>query len=138
MPAQQNQSSIGRISHWLRNRMRALLVPKLGSGEETDRLAQDVGLSPGEFRVLNRQNPHAADLLLDRMAALDLDPGEVREIAPASLRDLERVCSVCLSRGHCARDLARDPANPGWKDYCPNAASLGLLDKMPWASRREW
>ena len=37
-----------------------------------------------------------------------------------------------------ARDLARDPADPVWKDYCPNAQTLTAFDTLPWMARREW
>ena len=35
-------------------------------------------------------------------------------------------------------DLARDPADPAWQDYCPNAATLTALNALPWRARSEW
>lgn len=105
---------------------------------EIERIAKDLRMSPADLRALAKQGPHAADLLLRRMAALDLDPVEVSEAGPQTFRDLQRTCALCESKRRCARDLARDSIDPAWKDYCPNAETLSALNVMPWASRREW
>lgn len=105
--------------------------------EAVEDLARDVGVSVDEFRQLARKDQHAADLLLPRMAALDLDPKEVSKIEPKVMRDMQRVCSMCESHGRCLRDLKRDADDPVWKQYCPNADTLTALDKQPWGARRE-
>lgn len=105
---------------------------------EVDRMARDVGLTPHDLQRLADRGGHAADLLLCRMAALDLNPQEVDEVDRATLLDLERVCSNCDCKGRCRRDLARRPDDAVWEDYCPNVATLKMLDALPWSSRREW
>jgi len=105
---------------------------------EVERIARDVRMTPAELRAIAKRGPEAADLLLRRMAALDLDPAEVSQVGPQTFRDLQRVCSLCESKRRCARDLARDSAMPAWQDYCPNAQTLIALDVLPWTSRREW
>jgi Family of unknown function (DUF6455) len=80
----------------------------------------------------------SADLLQDRMAALDLDRGEVARREPATFQDLQRVCTMCSCHRRCARDLERDPLNAAWEDYCPNVTTLKALGVQPWAVRREW
>jgi hypothetical protein len=72
------------------------------------------------------------------MAALDLDPAEVAHAFPVTSHDLQRVCTLCADKRRCMRDLSRNPDDPHWKDYCPNAETLGDFNAMPWASRREW
>lgn len=106
--------------------------------QDVERMARDIGVSVPELRSLARCGPHSADLLLCRMAALDLDADEVAATMPMLLQDLQRVCSFCSSHRRCAHDLARDTANPAWHDYCPNAETLMELDAMPWAARSEW
>jgi hypothetical protein len=106
--------------------------------EEVERLAKDVGLSASELRRLANLGPDSADLLLRRMAALDLDRKEVSRTEPRTFQDLQRVCTMCNSYRRCTRDLARDSANPTWQDYCPNAATLMALNAMPWRARSEW
>jgi len=105
---------------------------------EVERLAKDLQMSPGELRAVAKWGPGAADLLLRRMAALDLDPDEVFELLPQTFRDMQRVCTLCDSKRHCGKDIARDASNPAWKAYCPNADTLAALNAMPWTSRREW
>jgi hypothetical protein len=72
------------------------------------------------------------------MAALDLDSKEVAAAELATFRDLQRVCTMCGSHGRCARELARDPGDAAWEEYCPNSATLKSLDTQPWKARGEW
>jgi len=105
--------------------------------QDAERMAHDAGITIGELRQLVRRNPQSADLLLKRMAALDLDKNEVRKLEPQVFRDLQRVCSMCESQGRCIHDLKHDPNDPVWKSYCPNADTLTDLDALPWSSRAE-
>jgi len=94
---------------------------------ETARLAQDIGIAPGELRELARHCADAADLLERRLMALGLSSAELAKSAPAELRDMERLCTLCQSKGRCARDLTTDPDDPVWQRYCPNEQTLTLL-----------
>jgi hypothetical protein len=105
---------------------------------EVERIAKDFGMPASEIRRLANLGPESAELLFRRMAALDLDRKEVAQVEPATLRDLQRLCTLCESHRQCARDLSRDSGDPGWEDYCPNVATLRALNALPWASRREW
>jgi len=105
---------------------------------EVERMAHDLGMPVSELRKVAEHGPEAADLLVRRMVVLNLDRNEVAATAPSTFQDLQRVCTMCESHKQCARDLARDPADGEWEDYCPNAAMLKLLDALPWAARREW
>ncbi len=131
-------SPIDAISQWWRNLTGGDSVLRCCADEEIARMAQDAGVSAAEFRKLSQLGPEGADLLLRRMEALDLDPKEVGATERRTLQDLQRVCAMCESHRRCVRDLARDAENPVWEDYCPNAETLNALNKMPWASRREW
>jgi hypothetical protein len=106
--------------------------------EEVERMANDFRMSASELRAVASRGPESADLLLDHMAALDLDRNEVSQTQGRTFQDLQRVCMMCESRRRCARDLARDSEAPAWKDYCPNATTLLALDSLPWAARNEW
>lgn len=101
-------------------------------------LAKDVGISVADLHALASRGPESADLLLHRMRALDLDRNEVPLITPETFRDLQKLCTMCESHERCGRDLTRDTADPKWKDYCPNAATLLVLNSLPWVSRSEW
>lgn len=108
------------------------------SHDNIEHTARDIGLSGPELEGLVRHGPHAADLLVRRMAMLDLDREEVSAVDRATFLDLQRVCTNCDCKGRCRRDLARRPDAAAWEDYCPNVATLKMLDALPWASRREW
>jgi hypothetical protein len=43
------------------------------------------------------------------------------------MRDLQRVCTVCGSKRRCAHELAKNPSDPAWQKYCPNATTLAAL-----------
>jgi len=124
------------LSDWVR---RPYASGVLCGGElEIERIARDVCMTPAELRAVAKRGPEAADLLLERMAALDLDPVEVAQVGPQTFRDLQRACALCESKRRCARELAHDSSAPQWQDYCPNAQTLMALDVLPWASRCEW
>jgi hypothetical protein len=75
------------------------------------------------------------DLLLMRMEALQLEPGEVRRIEPAVFHDLAEACSTCHRKDRCERDLAYISAGKvihDWEEYCPNATILNAMRELPW------
>ena len=87
---------------------------------ELECMANEAGVTASEFNKLASKGPHSADRLLERMAALDLDPKEVAQVEPAVFHDLQRVCSMCAAHGRCTRDLHRNTADPAWKEHRPN------------------
>jgi hypothetical protein len=128
-----------RMTEWCRDWIAAnSRVSELSCcGEyEIERIARDLGMPLSELRKVAEHGPKSADLLERRMKVLNLDRKEVAALG--SLQDLQRVCTMCKNHRKCAQDLGRDPENPVWEDYCPNVATLKMLDAMPWASRREW
>jgi hypothetical protein len=135
---QKSWSPVNAILQWCRDWSGSASELKCFGEEEVERIAKDVGVSASELRTLASFGPKAADLLLRRMAALDLDRNEVARTEPRTFQDLQRVCTMCESHGRCARDFVHDSANPEWKNYCPNAATLIALSALPWAARREW
>lgn len=135
-----NTSPISAIWQRCRDWIRANPMAELAccGDEEVERMARDFRMSGPEFIAVASRGSGAADLLLQRMAALDLDRDEVARVQPRALQDLQRVCIMCDGHRRCARDLARDLGTAAWKDYCPNVATLMALDTLPWASRRDW
>jgi hypothetical protein len=117
------------IAQWWRSRssVRKGLAQLCVDVEETSRMAHDVGLSHGELWELTKRAAAAADLLPKRMAALHLEPVIVAPRDLPVLRDMQRVCGLCRSKGRCMRDLVHDPNDPAWEKYCPNRATLNEL-----------
>jgi hypothetical protein len=135
-----SQSPLQSMLAWCRARLKRSSESDFGCCDqaEVERMARDIRMSAAELRALAGKGPKAADLLLRRMAALDLDPKEVAWLEPAVSRDLQRVCTMCKSHRQCAWDFARRAPPAAWKSYCPNTGTLEALDSLPWASRREW
>jgi hypothetical protein len=131
---------IKAISQWLRDwaRKSSALELRCYGEEEVERMAKDIGMSASELRRIAALGPDSADLLLRRMAALDLDRKEVSRTESRTFQDLQRVCTMCNSKRRCKRDLAHDSDDPVWQDYCPNAATLMALNALPWRARSEW
>ena len=94
---------------------------------EIARIARDVGLSPGDLRQMAELGPDAAQQLLERMAVLHLDAEALAKRDPSTMRDLQRLCSACVSKKRCQRDLMLTPDDPHWRQYCPNAGTLDAV-----------
>ena len=147
-------SLLFRIDRWLLLKSRWLMLSatvqwwwwRCGSapglfGTEHNRDAGPAGRPGLDPRTVGDSD--RAELLRRRMGALNLDAAELARLQPHVLRDFERLCAECKSRGRCVReldeDLARNPADPasqGWIDYCPNAAMLNMLSAVRAAENR--
>jgi hypothetical protein len=104
-------------------------------GEES-RAAAKRTFGPWERPAMTLK-PGDIGLLLRRMAVLSIDPDELDSADPLLFRELQGRCALCRSKGRCARDLGHDAADlawQGWKEYCPNGATLGKLAQCRAAS----
>ena len=138
MPAKQTETQnwpfldnvIGPIADWWRKhaevRDNQSSFDALGA-DELARVAQDVGIPASDLRKLAQHCADAADLLEYRITSLGLSASELGRDAPAQLRDMERLCTMCEHKGRCARDLAADSSDPIWRRYCPNEPTLSEL-----------
>jgi len=95
--------------------------------QELDRIAADIGLSPGELRRSTSCHLGPSELMPRRLRALGLDPEFVRHAEPELFRDLGRVCANCTAWRRCKRDLARGDVQAGMSAYCLNSATIDLL-----------
>jgi len=137
---QRSWSPMKAMAQWWRDWIRAgsaLAELKCCGEDEVERLAKDLGMSASELRGLASRGPHSADLLLQRMAALDLNRNEVSRPSLERSRTFSAFAR-CARAVAGVRELARNAADPAWEDYCPNAATLMALNAMPWRARAEW
>jgi hypothetical protein len=114
---------IARWRAWWRKHHELADLPR----DELQRLASDFGMASRDLEDLVAKGPHAADLLHERLAALNLTRSDVERIARGLVRYLERTCACCGDKAACKKDLATQPDDPGWKQYCPNATSLEAI-----------
>jgi len=119
----------GRLRWWRNWNRRRRKIAELDCccRAEAERIARDLGVSRAELSVLAGKWPDAADLLTRRLEQVNLDRAELAHVEPQVLRDLERVCTLCGSKRKCEHDLADNPSNPVWAEYCPNATTLSAL-----------
>jgi hypothetical protein len=118
-------SEIGK-AFW---RKRAALNELADCGaSEMARVAQDLGISVADLRMLASRGKTAADLLNRRLETLRLDPTSVD---PALMRDLQRCCSNCDNKQLCAHELEDKPKAANWPKYCPNEHTIAAMRTKP-------
>src|SRR5262249_3541537 len=117
---------LGRLRDWWRTQDELSLL----DSKEIGRVAGDLGLSRGTLQELIERGPDAAHLLYERMQALGVSKADVDHAAHGVLQDLQRTCIYCGEKGVCEKDLAKQPDDPVWKSYCPNAVTLETLAKL--------
>ncbi len=74
--------------------------------------------------------PDKNELLCRRMSQLGLEPDDTIQAEPALFLNLHRVCGLCDVRARCAADLKQHPDAPAWREYCPNAETLDMLNSL--------
>lgn len=115
-------SMLQRFAQWFRGRLPHHSELADIDPYEAGRIAREIGMTTHDLAEIEALGPHAADLLPRRLATIGLEADNAAHIDPATLRDLQRVCALCLSKGECRREL--DAGEGGLPDYCPNAVTL--------------
>ena len=122
------ESLINTFGDWLKHR-RELNEIRQMDRSDFDRIAGDLRVSPNDLDELVRKGPHAADELPKLLKALGIDEAGLARTQPLVLRDMERVCALCHSKGQCDRDLAAGTAAEHYEGYCLNAPTIELLNQ---------
>jgi hypothetical protein len=121
---------VRRIVRWWQNWMgcsRSLDDLRRLGPQEVERFAHDVGVAGSDLRPLAGKWPNSAELLSRRLTSLGFDETELGLSRPGVLRDLQRVCTLCATKGRCEHDFAYRPSDPSWQAYCPNSQTLVAL-----------
>jgi hypothetical protein len=118
------------FAEWLKHR-RELREMREMDAANFDQIASDLRMSSADLEALVRQGPHAADELPKMLTALGIDQQDLARTEPLVLRDMERVCSMCISKRQCDRDLAAGTAAAHYQEYCGNAPTIDGLSQGP-------
>jgi hypothetical protein len=125
-----NHTALGALLTRLRDAWRARNELASFDQNELDRIAGDLGMTATDLKDLVGRGPDGADLLYERMEALGIARSDVERVAYGLMRDLEKTCACCNEKGVCEKDLTKQPHDPRWKSYCPNAVTLESLTKL--------
>ena len=75
------------------------------------------------------------ELLNCRMSMLGIEESTIKGKSTEALLEIMRNCPACGNRDICEADLKRDPNDPVWETYCPNAKALLELAAESWKAR---
>jgi hypothetical protein len=116
------------FGEWLKHR-RELREMRDMDAANFGQIADDLRMSSADLEALIRQGPHAADELPKMLAALGIDQDDLARTEPLVLRDMERVCSMCIHKRRCDRDLADGTAAAHYEEYCANSPTIDGLGR---------
>jgi transcriptional regulator with XRE-family HTH domain len=120
------ETLVTSFNDWIKHRRDLNELRQLNTAE-FDRIATELRVSPADLNELVRQGPHAADELPKLLKVLGIDEEALSRTQPLVLRDMERVCALCASKGACDRDLAAGTSAEHYEGYCLNAGTIDVL-----------
>jgi hypothetical protein len=94
------------------------------SPDEAMKIAKDLRMPLGDFYGMTAKAPDAANDVSKMLRALSLDPSILARTDPATMRDLHRTCALCIQKGRCRHEFAKDTAARHFREFCPNAYTL--------------
>lgn len=123
-------NAMGKFGNWLKAYRRARAsrneLSTFGP-DDVATVARDSGIEASQLRALSKSGAGAAELLNRMLAALGIDPKTLKTVDVCTARDLQATCSLCTSKSRCRRSLAAGTAATAYREFCPNAATLGAL-----------
>src|SRR5262245_32274531 len=97
------------------------------SPEEIMKIAKDLGLPATDLRSLTAKAPDAANDVSKMLRVLSIDESTLTKDNPATMRDLQRTCMLCVRKGRCRHEFASFTAAQNFHEFCPNAYTLDAL-----------
>ena len=98
-----------------------------GDAELTREIAHELGLSTAELGEVATHGGGSHALFEQMLAARGLSYDDLDARMSAVVRDMERVCSNCHSRGRCQREFEHGTAAQNAHEFCPNAPTMDAL-----------
>ena len=116
----------GKWQH-LRRKRKSLAELDTFPPSDLQHIAQDVGVSVSDLRVVAAAHRGPGELLPRRLTLLGLDPAYIVSAQTTTYRDLERTCAMCPAWRRCARDLAKGDVQAGMGSYCLASPTIDAL-----------
>ena len=114
------------IASWFRlgrgvQELRALAPDELAA------IAQELRVTPAELDALAQRGSHSADELPKVLNALGIDLEKLAHAEPAVLQDMVRVCTGCVEKSRCHRELENKTVALHFGQYCANSPTIDAL-----------
>ena len=91
------------------------------------KIAKDLGVPLSDLRGLTAKGPDAANDVSTMLRVLSIDESTLAKGDPATMRDLQRTCMLCVQKGRCRHEFASFTAARNFHEFCPNAYTLDAL-----------
>lgn len=117
---------IERIHAWVQHRRNIAELQDLDAGE-FQRMASELGLSPGYLDLLVQQGPPDADELPLMMKALGFSQETINSINPREYYDMQTCCGECEHKHTCINDISTEEAAQNYQYYCANADTIKAM-----------
>jgi hypothetical protein len=126
MSTQAQWPLLSTLSEWFRPSpyQRDLEFLEKNRGEEMDRLRAHMRGRPEDLRWLVGREPGSTELLCHMMDVAGVDE---RKVPAKAMRELERNCSQCEAKLHCADEIGNGRAAKTFEEFCPNAFALEAM-----------
>lgn len=121
----------GLVSNWNSFRATGAALREFDAIDPETRglIACEAGLNVADMEDLVARGTGCGALMERMMAGFGLDPDEMRQEHRLLVRDFEILCSRCMKKGRCARELSAGTAVEHAEAFCPNAASFRDLSE---------
>ncbi len=120
---------IDKFVDWIKHR-RELSEVRQMNRTDFDLIARDLRVSPDELDRLVAAGAHSADEMPEMLKALGIEVADLARVDPLMVRDMQRVCSLCRDKVHCHGELAGGTAAQHYREFCPNAPTIDVLDDL--------
>ena len=120
---------VGSLSSWL-GRRDGVSDVRRRSAADINAIATDLRVSRTELQNLASHNCLEGADLLGLLRALGVDDVTLAREEPGVIRDMKLICSLCVARARCNRDVQMGAVGLHYREYCANSYTVDALKKM--------
>jgi hypothetical protein len=120
------RAAVDKLAVWRRHRRDLRELAELDGGVFSA-IARDLCLSSADLQSLGKAGEGRTVNLGRLLDALGIAEAVISRTEPAVMRDMERVCALCVAKARCGRDLRAASSRRTYREYCPNSATIDAL-----------